>query len=89
MTKTLLETTISEIAERYGLAVFKRVQTGNFVRHFADFEVTGERVLAAWPEFRAFTEGPKAILDHVDNQEHPDYGKAFISIQSVWCELPV
>ncbi len=78
------------MAERFGLSVLKRVQTGTAARHFADFELSGpaDRIFAAW-------EGMKQHVRHRDfdritygdNPDHADYGKPFIACGSVWCEV--
>lgn len=83
----MTEQQIRELAERYGLTVFKRITTGNDKQHFATFELTGPRVRDAWPAYQAAACKGMARLTNVDSQEHPDYGKPFIDLQSVWCEV--
>ncbi len=86
----MTEAFIRDMAERFGLTVTKRVQTGDATHHFADFELSGvpDRVRAAWEGMK---QGARHRdfdrLTYADNPDHDDYGKPFIACGSVWCEV--
>jgi hypothetical protein len=86
----MTETFLRAVAERYGLAVLKRVQTGSSTRHFADFELThpdADLVRHAWEVTSMKGRGPAFDrLTYTDNPDHEDCGKPFIECKSVWCE---
>ncbi len=81
------EKQIREVAERFGLEVYKRITTGNDHAHFATFELTGpaERIRAARP----CLDIPKDFggIVRTSNRIHPDFGKPYVEVQSVWCEV--
>lgn len=87
----MTEEWIRQTAENFGLKVLKRVTTGTEKSGFATFEITGEefQLFAAWECFkdRASEENwPWCRLTHVDVKDHPNYGRPFIQIESVWFE---
>ncbi len=79
---------IRDIAEAHGLAVEKRITTGNDARHFATFSIVGNPVdvLHCWGDLYGSVEPNLARITHVDNPDHPDHGNRFIEIESVWCD---
>jgi hypothetical protein len=84
----MTEQMIRDLAARHGLAVYKRITTGNELHHFATFELSGtrDRVRAAWPEVEAASYRNMSSVQHANNPGHAGYGRPFIVIQSVWCE---
>lgn len=85
----MTEQQIRDLAARHGLAVDKRITTGDPLRHFATFELSGpsEGVRSAWPEVEVATCRNMARVQHANNPDHPGYGRPYIVIQSVWCEV--
>jgi hypothetical protein len=80
---------IRAIAERYGLTVQKRITTGSELKGFATFELSGtdHNIRAAWEPLKAEGRGPAFdALTHVSNPDHPDHGKPYIRLESVWFE---
>ena len=83
----MTEQFIRAVAERFGLAVYKRVTTGSANRHFATFELTGLRCKDAWPAIQEESRGPDFDrLTTTDVNDHPHHGELFIELTSVWCE---
>ncbi len=81
----MTEDRIREVAERYGLAVHKRITTGSATEHFATFELSGapEQIDAAWEVLK-----PAMRHRDFDYTRHSDAdGSRYIGLESVWCEV--
>lgn len=78
----MTEQIIRDLAKRFGLEVHKRITTGTTKKHFATFELTGERCPEAWKEiggtaFRRF--------GRPTNPDYPDQ-RPYIELESIWCD---
>lgn len=78
---------IRAMAERFGLTVQKRITTGSEKSGFATFELSGvdHNIRAAWESLK--NERRSAAFDRlevVSNPDHPDHGKPYIRLESVW-----
>ena len=84
----MTEKIIGTSALFHGLAVMKRITTGNDKAHFATFELTGapDQVQAAWTELSKHARKDFDSLRRVNNHSHPDYGALYIECDSVWCD---
>lgn len=83
----MTELFIRDVAGQLGLTVLKRVTTGDERSGFATFELSGpaDKLHAAWQDLSRHSRGPAFDrVTRVSNPEHPDHGKLYIALESVY-----
>lgn len=86
----MTDATIAAVTEKYGLTVNKRVTTGQPKGdHFGVYELSGKdyAILREAAQELRHTFGEVQVL-FVNVKEHPDYGKPYIEVESVWHSAP-
>jgi hypothetical protein len=81
------ETLILKVAAAHGLTLTKRITTGTERSGFATFELAGtsDAVWSAWDDLKEHGRGRSFDgIDCVNNPDHPDHGKPFVRLDSVY-----
>lgn len=81
----MTEKFLLDLAERYGLNVLKRITTGEQAKHFATFELSGDRCADAWSAIKDKAARGFAKFAAPSNPDFKDK-RPYIEVQSVWCE---